>query len=187
MFTPSNLLQKYLDARPRDMYDVVGALMGYINADPGFRTNDFEEAIKYVLNYGVSEAELYKDFDSDYDFEEDESRWDDIYYSRARVYLTENFCRKRIEHVKRVAKKVYLSAASDAPVQKPAPKQEKPYPEKGQAPQGRGGQPGSGKKSQGQPSQSGTTQTQTLVKIICLVMIGVALALLLIALIERRG
>lgn len=107
MFTPSNMLKSYLDARPRDMYDIVGALMGYVNADPAFATDDFEQAVKYVLTQGVSERELFAAFDEELDFEEDSSKWDERYYSYARVYLKDNFCKKRIAHVKAVARKLY--------------------------------------------------------------------------------
>lgn len=112
MFSPSNMLQKYLNAQPRVMYDIVGALMGYINADPSFKTNDFENAIQYVLEHGVSESELYEAFDSDYRFEEDPAKWDEDYYSYSQVYLKKNFCEKRISHVKAVAKKLYPSVIS---------------------------------------------------------------------------
>lgn len=114
MFTPSNMLQKYLAARPRDMYDIVGALMGYINADPYFRTTDFDEAIRYVLAHGVTEQELYAAFDKEIDFVEDESKWTEEYYLFARVYLKDNFCRKRIRHVKAVARKLHPEVRSTA-------------------------------------------------------------------------
>ena len=107
MFTPSNMLQKYLSAQPRDIYDIVGALMGYINADPYFKTNEFDEALKYVLSNGVSENELFQSFDSEIDFQIDEGKWDEDYYAYSRVYLKDNFCRKRIEHVKAVAHKLH--------------------------------------------------------------------------------
>lgn len=107
MFTPSNMLQKYLAAQPRDMYDIVGALMGYINADPYFKTNEFDEALKYILRNGVSENELFQSFNSEIDFQTDESKWDEDYYAYSRVYLKDNFCRKRIEHVKAVAHKLH--------------------------------------------------------------------------------
>ena len=106
MFTPSNMLQKYLSVQPRDMYDIVGALMGYINADPYFKTNEFDEALKYVLRNGVSENELFQSFDPEIDFQTDEGKWDEDYYAYSRVYLKDNFCRKRIEHVKAVAHKL---------------------------------------------------------------------------------
>lgn len=67
MFTPSKMLQNYLSAQPRDMFDIVGALMGYINADPQFKSNDFEQAIQYVLTHGVSEEELFATFDASID------------------------------------------------------------------------------------------------------------------------
>lgn len=110
MFIPSKMLQNYLNAQPRDMFDIIGALMGYINADPQFKTNDFEQAIQYVLNNGVKESELFAAFDDSVDFEGNPSKWDEEYYSFARVYLKDNFCRKRIEHVKAVAKKLYPTA-----------------------------------------------------------------------------
>lgn len=104
-----------MNAQPRDMYDIVGALMGYINADPGFKTNDFEEAIQYVLKNGVSESELFEAFDPEYKFEEDSSKWDEDYYSYSQVYLKKNFCKKRISHVKDVAKKLYPGKVSSQP------------------------------------------------------------------------
>jgi hypothetical protein len=107
MFTPSNMLKSCLNARPRDMYDIVGALMGYVNADPAFATDDFEQAVKYVLSQGVSEQELFAAFDEEIDYEVDSSKWDERYYSYARVYLKDNFCKKRIAHVKAVARKLY--------------------------------------------------------------------------------
>lgn len=108
-FTPSTMLKRYLEADKRDMYDIVGALMGYINADPTFKTTDFDQAVQYVLNHGVEEKELFAPFDEKLKYEQDPSKWDEEYYAYARVYLKENFCKKRIEHVKAVAQKLYLS------------------------------------------------------------------------------
>ena len=107
MFTPSNMLRNSLNAQPRDVFDIVGALMGYINADPKFKTKDFEQAIQYVFEHGVTKQELFSDFDASIDFEEDQSKWNEEYYSYARVYLKDNFCEKRIAHVKAVARKLY--------------------------------------------------------------------------------
>lgn len=107
MFTPSNMLESYLSAQPRDIFDIVGALMGYINADPAFKSNDFDKAVQYVLDHGVSGQELFAAFDPDVEFDEDPSKWNEEYYSYARVYLKDNFCEKRIAHVKAVARKLY--------------------------------------------------------------------------------
>lgn len=119
MFTPSKMLQNYLNAQPRDMFDIIGALMGYINADPQFKTNDFEQAIQYVLSNGVKESELFATFDDNVDFEVNPSKWDEEYYSFARVYLKDNFCKRRIEHVKAVAMKLYPTAVASKPVVQP--------------------------------------------------------------------
>lgn len=112
MFTPSNMLQNYLNAAPRDMYDIIGALMGYINADPAFKTDDFDQAVQYVLNHGISKDELFADFDPELDFEEDSTKWNEEYYSFARVYLKDNFSKKRIKHVKDVARKLNPGVAT---------------------------------------------------------------------------
>lgn len=181
MFAPSNMLQRYLNARPRDMYDIVGALMGYINADPAFKTNDFDEAVEYVLAHGVSETELYDAFDPAHDLEEDESKWDEEYYSYARVYLKNNFCRKRIAHVQMVARKLY--PASHAPASKTAGSmadREKTMEDTRKAAQTKGGQPEPGKKSYGQTSQNQTIMEQTFAKIaVGLIIICVVLALVI--------
>lgn len=142
-FRPSNMLQKYLDVQPRDRYDIVGALMGYINADPKFKTREFDQALQYVLESGVKEKELYVPFDPDMPFEEDKAKWDEKYYSFARVYLKDNFCEKRIDHVKKVAKKLYSSSNQTAAAVQPG---------KGQTSAGgsekKGGPQESGKKHQ---------------------------------------
>lgn len=112
MFTSSRMLENCLKNEPRDMYDIVGAIMGYLNADPMFKTDDFDQAIQYVISKGVSEDELYVEFDKSLKFEPDSSKWDEEYYSFARVYLKDNFCRERINHVKAVARKLYSSSPS---------------------------------------------------------------------------
>ena len=116
MFKPSNMLLNYLNAQPRDMFDIVGALMGYINADPMFKTNDFEQAVQYVLSHGVSKEELFAQFNNNIEFEENELKWNEEYYSYARVYLKDNFCEKRIAHVKAIAKKLYPVTINTPPI-----------------------------------------------------------------------
>lgn len=107
MFKPSKLLLKYMSEEPHDTYDIIGALIGYINADPEFKTHDFDDAIQFVLNNGVSSNELFSEFDPNVEFEQDSSKWDEDYYSIARVYLKDNFSEKRINHVKAIAHKLY--------------------------------------------------------------------------------
>lgn len=107
MFELSNMLKKSLAAQPRDMYEITCALMGYINADPKFKTDEFDQAVSYVLKQGVSSEKLYQVFNSEYEFIEDQSKWTSNYYSLAIVYLKKNFCKERIDHVKAIAKKLY--------------------------------------------------------------------------------
>lgn len=109
MFQPSKLLLKNLNADPHNISNIIGALIGYINADPMFKKNDFDNAIRYVLAHGITESELFTDFDSELEFEENSEKWDENYYARAVVRLNNNFCHKRIEHVKAVAKRVYAT------------------------------------------------------------------------------
>ncbi|MCD8151278.1 MAG: hypothetical protein LUE92_17390 [Clostridiales bacterium] len=161
MFAPSKMLLKYLNAQPRDMYDIVGALEGYINADPKFQTNDFDAAVDYVLKNGVTREELFKPFDAGIDFIEDESKWDYEYYSLARVYLKDNFCEKRINHVKAIARKLYPAVAANT---RPA-SSNKPVPPKNSGQKAtehtqpvktdslKGGSQTTGKKTKDQPSK----------------------------------
>lgn len=148
MFTPSKMLLNYMNAQPKDMFDIIGALMGYINADPRFKTNDFESAVKYVLENGVDEDELFSEFDESIDFEVNPDKWNEEYYSFARVYLKDNFCKKRIEHVKAVARKLYPSIT---PQSTPTPIIHTQRPTSEQI----GGNQSAGKKSQSQQSHKG--------------------------------
>ena len=183
MFSPSNMLIKYLNAQPRDMYDIVGALEGYINADPKFQTNDFSNAINYVLKNGVSRNELFQEFDDSIEFEEDESKWNYEYYSLARVYLKDNFCEKRINHVIAVARKLYPTTIPIAT--KPQENVQVSKPEKiatGTISQQGGGYKSTGKKTQDQLDRnvSRTTPIPLSVKIGGLILLGVVLVLLIV-------
>ena len=178
MFTPSKMLQNYMNVQPRDMFDIVGALMGYINADPQFETNDFEQAIQYVLSNGVSESELFATFDESVEFETDTSKWNEEYYSFARVYLKDNFCKKRIDHVKAVAKKLYPS------VQKPKPVVQ-PTRQSAQAMSQAGGAQSAGKKSQSQQSQQNQSSATPTKLIIVAVVVVILLAVVIVKLLSK--
>ena len=104
-FMPSNMLSRCLAAAPIDRYDVVGALMGYINADPYFRTDDFREAINYALSHGISKEELFDEtLNDELEIDENKAAWTEDYYSLARVYLKKNFCADRIRHIEAVGR-----------------------------------------------------------------------------------
>lgn len=174
MFTPSKMLQNYMKAQPRDRFDIIGALMGYINADPQFKTNDFEQAIQYVLSSGISESELFAAFDESIDFETDSTKWNEEYYSFARVYLKDNFCKKRIAHVKAVAKKLYPSVTAPQPVTQLTRQNL-------QTPTQMGGIQSAGKKSQSQQSQQsqcGATPIKLIVAVVVVILLAVVIVML---------
>ena len=172
MFTPSKMLQNYMNAQPRDMFDIVGALMGYINADPQFKTNDFEQAIQYVLNGGVSESELFATFDDSVEFEADSSKWNEEYYSFARVYLKDNFCKKRIDHVKAVAKKLYPSVSTPEPMVQPTRQNTQTVSQMG-------GAQSAGKKSQSQQSHQKQSKSKLIIIVIVIVLLAVVIVKML--------
>lgn len=113
MFKPSNMLMKALNQPERSRSSIVSALMGYIDVDPRFRSGDFDSALKYVFSQGVSEDELYVPFDPDLEFVDLKEKWDEKYYALARVYLKDNFCKKRISHVKEIVKALYPESAEE--------------------------------------------------------------------------
>ena len=102
MFKPSKLLLKYVNTTPCDIHGVVGALIGYINGDPMFLEDNFDKAVKYVLDHGVSKEELFSEFDPKLGYEQDPQKWDEKYYATAIVRLNYNFCDERIQHVKKI-------------------------------------------------------------------------------------
>lgn len=182
MFTPSNMLQNYLNATPRDVYDIIGALMGYINADPAFKTDGFDQAVQYVLNHGISKDELFSEFDPELDFEEDSVKWNEEYYSFARVYLKDNFSEKRIKHVKDVARKLNpgVVTITRQEVQRPNVKTNS-------VSTGTGGSQSTGKKTQGQQhsnrksklptmQEHHNVKTPILIVIVVLVLLALAIA-----------
>lgn len=104
-FKPGKLLERTLKESNRNRKAVIGALLGYINADPYFKTNDFEDALDYVLSHGYTKNELFESFNNnDYPIIKNQTKWDKEYYALAMVDLKDNFSVERIEHVKKVGK-----------------------------------------------------------------------------------
>ena len=130
MFKPSKLLLKYVNTTPCDIYGVVGALIGYINGDPMFLEDNFDKAVKYVLDHGVSKEELFSEFDPKLGYEQDPQKWDEKYYATAIVRLNYNFCDERIQHVKKVAKKIYQTEREKNTSTKGAKESEEKTPKK---------------------------------------------------------
>lgn len=103
-FKPSRMLEEAINNK--DHYDVVAALVAYISVDRFFESTDFEDALKYVLDSGITEEWLFEPFNDELHFEEDADKWDEDYYDEARVNLRDNFSKQRLAHVKSIGKKL---------------------------------------------------------------------------------
>ncbi|MBR6012917.1 MAG: hypothetical protein IK062_03925 [Selenomonadaceae bacterium] len=71
--------------------------------DRNFSTGEFEEGLKYVESQNISG--LYDTFDGE--TFKPESEWDQSYWTYINVSLMDNFCRERIEELKKVGRKIY--------------------------------------------------------------------------------
>ena len=126
-FIPTNLLQQCLSESPRDQKSIAIALIGYINADCYFKTNNFDEGIRYVLSHGMTEEELFCTHNPDMgEIETDSSKWDMDYYALALVYLIDNFSKERIKHVKAIARKLDPNPMPQTTMQKPQESAQRP-------------------------------------------------------------
>lgn len=76
--------------------------------DRNFSTGAFEEGLKYVESQNI--AGLYDKFDGE--TFKPESEWDQSYWTYINVSLMDNFCRERIEELKRVGRKIYPAQAT---------------------------------------------------------------------------
>ena len=131
MFMPSNYLKKSLENyRKNKNYEtrraVVASLIGFVNADFTFETDEFDEAIQYALHHGISKNELFQPYDTRKNkIDNNRSNWNESYYSLALVYLKDNFCQERIDHCKDVAHFLYPNGVikNDSVYEKELPKE----------------------------------------------------------------
>lgn len=130
MFIPSNYLEKSLENyRKNKNYEtrraVVASLIGYINADQAFETDDFDSAIQYALQHGISRNDLFQPYDTSKNkIDNNRSNWDESYYALTKVRLKANFCQERIDHCKEVAHFIYHNGLikNDSVYEKELPK-----------------------------------------------------------------
>ena len=80
--------------------------------DRGFQTGAFDEALNYVENQNISG--LYDEFDGEE--EKPESEWDKDYWTYVNASLMDNFCKERINLLKRIGNKIYPSSSNSAQV-----------------------------------------------------------------------
>ncbi|MBP3837041.1 MAG: hypothetical protein J6E31_08110 [Pyramidobacter sp.] len=101
-FKPNVFLKEALESsNNKRRSQIVQALGTYINNDLGFYTNDFELALDYVLNF-IPAKDLFEPLDLAMQIDDDPLHWDGDYYDLALIFLRDNFCPERIEHVKKV-------------------------------------------------------------------------------------
>jgi len=72
-------------------------------SDPGFKTDKFDEAFRYVTSCKIDGFIQPHNGDSF----APQSEWDDKYWDKVASELVDNFSVERIQHIKEVAKKVY--------------------------------------------------------------------------------
>lgn len=109
MFQPSNPLRQAVESG--DAYKVRGALIGIIQADPGFQTGKLDDAISYAESHSVSPFEAQNDPQLPMNSEE---TWDSAYFASSVTYLRENFTKERLEHVRKVGRKTHPEVARPA-------------------------------------------------------------------------
>lgn len=94
----------------KNLTHIKSALTSIALKDPNFSTGEFEAALRYVDEHGIN---LYEPFDGE--TFKPESDWDKNYWRYINASLEDNFCRERIDELKRVGKKIYPVQA--APVE----------------------------------------------------------------------
>ncbi len=81
------------------------ALTAVAFRDRGFHTNEFDESLAFASNV----KGLWNEFDGE--AEKPEAEWDEKYWNHLNASLMGNFCRERIDLLKKVGKKVYPRSA----------------------------------------------------------------------------
>jgi len=102
------IISDYLNEsiRSGEIREIRGALLGYIDTDPGFRTNDFFEAAKYAERmYGKPIFDKH-----DPEIFSEGNRPDRERFYEIRAALTSNFSKERIEELKTVGRRCMMHA-----------------------------------------------------------------------------
>jgi hypothetical protein len=115
----------------RDIETIRNVLTTSMVQDPGFSSGVFEERLKRCLDSGISHSELFVPFEGAA-ISKDPQAWTKDYYAAQRTEFRYNFSLERLEHLKRIGRKLYPSAL---PYVQPQPasgtkrdKDSKPFP-----------------------------------------------------------
>jgi hypothetical protein len=96
----------------KDLRQIRQILSVFITGDQSFSKAALEDKIGYCVRMGFSESELFEEFDG-VPFNENSDEWDEAYFTKQRVKFDSNFSRERLEHLKRVGKKLFLEPAKE--------------------------------------------------------------------------
>jgi hypothetical protein len=103
--------QKAIDKK--DIESIRDTLVVFITMDQGFSKGVLDKKIRYCNANGISDDELYAEFDGG-TFKEDPVEWDVSYYAEQRTKLRYNFSKKRLVHLRKVGQKLFPAASSAA-------------------------------------------------------------------------
>lgn len=106
MFTPNERLENSVNEKNTVLIKAALTLI-IKNDDPTFKTDDFNEAVKYVESKGITIQEPYKLMAEEYEIA-DNAGWTQKYFYYKTNMLEENFApAERIPHIKDVGKYVF--------------------------------------------------------------------------------
>jgi hypothetical protein len=83
-------------------YEVRSILSIYLSRN----RDDFKEALKYAKDNMTNLMEKYNN-DNGKPFENNSENWNEAYFNEQKVYMMTNFCDERIEHLLKVAAKLF--------------------------------------------------------------------------------
>ena len=101
------------------------ALTSITLKDRNFSKGEFDEGLRYVESQNISG--LYDAFDGE-SFKP-ESEWDQSYWTYINVSLMDNFCRERIDLLKKIGRKIYtaqVQTSTQPTIQPPVQKKNQP-------------------------------------------------------------
>ena len=87
----------------RNVLHIKSALTSITLKDRNFSTGEFDEGLRYVESKNI--AGLYDDFDGEE--LKPESEWNQDYWTYINVSLVDNFCKERIDLLKKIGRKIY--------------------------------------------------------------------------------
>jgi hypothetical protein len=105
-------INKTLDEaiRGKDIKTIRNILTTSMVQDPGFSKGVFEERLKRCFASGVSSQDLFEPF-AGTAINEDPNGWTKDYYAELRTEFRYNFSLERLDHLKKVGRKLYPSAS----------------------------------------------------------------------------